>query len=31
MGIVAAVFVMGSSEELFLPHALNRTGVALPA
>ena len=27
MGIVAAVFVMGSSEELFLPHALNRTGV----
>lgn len=27
MGIVAAVFVMGSSEDLFLPHALNRTGV----
>ena len=27
MGIVAAVFVMGSSQELFLPHALNRTGV----
>ena len=27
MGIVAAVFVMGSSEELFLPHAFNRTGV----
>ena len=26
-GIVAAVFVMGSSQELFLPHALNRTGV----
>lgn len=26
-GIVAAVFIMGSSEELFLPHALNRTGV----
>lgn len=27
MGIVAAVFVMSSSQELFLPHALNRTGV----
>ncbi len=27
MGIVAAVFVMGSNQELFLPHALNRTGV----
>jgi hypothetical protein len=27
MGIVAALFVMGSSQELFLPHALNRTGV----
>ena len=26
-GIVAAIFVMGSSQELFLPHALNRTGV----
>ena len=26
-GVVAAVFVMGSSQELFLPHALNRTGV----
>ena len=26
-GIVAAVFVMSSSQELFLPHALNRTGV----
>lgn len=27
MGIVAAIFVMGSGQELFLPHALNRTGV----
>ncbi len=27
MGIVAAVFVMGSSQELFLTHAINRTGV----
>ena len=26
-GIVAAVFVMGSGQELFLPHAINRTGV----
>ena len=26
-GIVAAIFVMGSSQEMFLPHALNRTGV----
>lgn len=27
MGIVAAVFVLGSSSEEFLPHALSRTGV----
>jgi uncharacterized membrane protein YgaE (UPF0421/DUF939 family) len=27
MGIVAAVFVLGSSQEQFLPHALNRTAV----
>ncbi len=27
MGIVAAIFVMGSGQELFLPHAINRTGV----
>jgi hypothetical protein len=27
MGIVAAVFVLGSSPEEFLPHALNRTAV----
>lgn len=27
MGIVAAVFVLGSSQEQFLPHALNRSAV----
>lgn len=27
MGIVAAVFVMGSNQEFFLSHAMNRTGV----